>query len=85
MNEPNGTRRIVREPTTSSQQRPRPPVRRRRRKSNMTLYYIVVVVIVVFAAYFLSNFVFFRIDEIKVTGSTYSERISRGLKKDFQK
>ncbi|MBQ7756141.1 MAG: FtsQ-type POTRA domain-containing protein [Oscillospiraceae bacterium] len=71
MNEPNGTRRIVREPTTSSQQRPRPPVRRRRRKSNMTLYYIVVVVIVVFAAYFLSNFVFFRIDEIKVTGSTY--------------
>lgn len=70
MNEQQGTRRIVREPTTSSSSRP-PQKRRRRRKSNMSLYYIMVALIVIFAAYFLSNFVFFRIDEIKVSGSTY--------------
>lgn len=37
----------------------------------MSLYYIMVAIIVVFASYFLSNFVFFRIDEIQVKGSTY--------------
>lgn len=71
MNEQNGARRIVREPTASNRMTRRPPQRRRRRKSNMTFYYVIVVIIVVFAAYFLSNFVFFRIDEIKVSGSEY--------------
>ena len=77
MNEPRGTRRIVREPTTSSHQRPATAAkRRRRRKSNMSLYYILVAIIVVAAVYFLSNFVFFRIDEITVSGSTYYSKES---------
>ncbi|MBE6836657.1 MAG: FtsQ-type POTRA domain-containing protein [Ruminococcus sp.] len=77
MNEPRGTRRIVREPTTSYQHRPGTPnKRRRRRKSNMTIYYVIVAVIVVFAVYFMSNFVFFRISEIEISGATYYENES---------
>lgn len=44
-------------------------VRRRRRKKNMTLYYIMVFVIVVAAVLFMSRFVFFRIEEIKISGT----------------
>lgn len=78
MNDPRNQRRIVHEPSQNYRQpqRPRPSqtVRRKRRKSNMSLYYIMVAVIVVFAFYFLSNFVFFRLDEITITGSTYYSR-----------
>ena len=56
---------------TPSRRSPQNRTRKRRRKSNMSLYYIMVAIIVLAAAYFLSNFVFFKIDEIKVSGSTY--------------
>lgn len=78
MNDPRNQRRIVHEQRPNYPQQPRPRsaqnVRRKRRKSNMSLYYIMVAVIVVFAFYFLSNFVFFRLDEITITGSTYYSR-----------
>lgn len=62
----------MREPT--AEMRSATVTRRRRRKRNMSLYYIMVAIIVVAAAYFLSNFVFFKIEEIKITGSTYYTR-----------
>lgn len=80
MNDPRNQRRIVHEPSTSYSASKRShssqTVRKRRRKSNMSLYYIMVAIIVAIALYVLTNFVFFRLDEISVTGSTYYARES---------
>lgn len=80
MNDYHNQRRIVHEPSSNYRppQRPQPTrtVRKKRRKSNMSLYYVMVAIIVAFAFYFLSNFVFFRLDEIVITGSTYYSRDS---------
>ena len=49
----------------------RPPAKRRRkRKRNMSLYYIMVFIIVAFAVYILTFYVFFRIDNITVKGTS---------------
>lgn len=80
MTDSNNPRRVApppqRVPTQRPQLRPNPQrnIRRKRRKSNMSLYYIMVAIIVGLAFYFLSNFVFFRLDEIAITGSTYYSR-----------